>query len=323
MTQRVGRGMRRLTLATVILTYLLVIVGGVVRVTGSGLGCGVTGQDWPVCHGGLVPPPDPPTLIEFSHRMFATASTILIVATLIVAWARYRHERRITGAATAAVVLLIIQILLGGITVELKLAGPVVMVHLANAMLLLGVLVYLAVVVVTAGTGRDERSLTATRLRRLTVAAAVATYVLVLSGSFVVANGDGGYCSAWPICGNGFELPAGEAATINVAHRFIAGIVALFIGYVMAMVLRSTAERGVRAVVMAVNVVLLVQILMGAAMVETHLQAFPRGAHIALASALWALTLAVALIARRASLRQPAGDAAPAPTAAGLHRATG
>ncbi len=61
-------------------TYLLIVAGGVVRVSGSGLGCGIKGQDWPLCHGRLVPPADLATVIEFSHRMLATLSTCLVVA---------------------------------------------------------------------------------------------------------------------------------------------------------------------------------------------------------------------------------------------------
>jgi heme A synthase len=297
MTPAVGRGMRRLSAATVIVTYLLVVAGGVVRVTGSGLGCGVTGQDWPVCHGGLVPPPDLATLIEFNHRMFATASTILIGVLCVVAWLRYRHDRRLTIASSAAVVLLIVQILLGAITVELKLPGEIVMVHLANALLLLGVLVYIAATAHTAGTAWEQG--TPTRHRRLLVGGALSTYVLVLTGALVVSQNAGYACSGWPLCGNGFTLPSRGLAELNVVHRIIAGVVVLFLGYAMAKVRRSTADRATRAAAMAVNIALVLQIAVGAAAVETRLPSALRGTHIALASLVWALTLLVALLARR------------------------
>lgn len=303
-TEAVGRGMRRLTLATVIVTYLLVVAGGVVRVTGSGLGCGETGHDWPICRGGLVPPPDLPTLIEFNHRMFATLSTILLVSTLIVAWRRYRHITRITAGASIAVVLLVIQILLGGITVELKLAGPVVMVHLANALLLLGVLVWLAVVAQTAGTEVEQAP--ASPHRRLLVAAAVAAYLAVLSGALVVSEGAGGYCGGWPLCGGGFELPSAALAVVNVAHRFVAGLVVLFLGYAMAKVRRSTGDHATRLAAMLVNVVIVVQVALGAAVVETHDNvAALQGLHIGIASLVWALTLLTAILGWRVAPAHP------------------
>src|SRR5690242_18929753 len=56
--------LRRLALATAIGTYLLIVVGAIVRSTGSGLGC----PDWPLCNGGFVPPPQITAWIEFSHR---------------------------------------------------------------------------------------------------------------------------------------------------------------------------------------------------------------------------------------------------------------
>ena len=297
MTTAVGRGMRRLSLATVIVTYLLVVAGGVVRVTGSGLGCGVTGQDWPVCHGGLVPPPDLATLIEFNHRMFATASTILIGLLCLVAWLRYRHDSRLTVASSAAVVLLIVQIALGAITVEMKLPGEVVMIHLANALILLGVLVYIAATAHTAGTAWEEGALWPRR--RLLVAAAASTYLLVLTGALVVSQNAGWACSGWPLCGNGFTLPSRGLAELNVFHRVVAGAVALLLGYTMAKVRRSTGDTATRRAAMAVNIALLAPIVIGAAAVETQLPEALRGLHIAFASLTWALTLLVALLGRR------------------------
>src|SRR5205085_354658 len=75
------------------------------------------------------------------------------VALAVVAWTRYRHLRRITLPVTAVVVLLVIQILLGAVTVELRLPGDIVLVHLANALLLLAVLLYAAVQTFAAPAG--------------------------------------------------------------------------------------------------------------------------------------------------------------------------
>ncbi|MGI8847742.1 MAG: COX15/CtaA family protein [Candidatus Dormibacteria bacterium] len=288
-----------MTLATVVVTYLLIVAGGVVRVTGSGLGCGASGQDWPLCHGGLVPPPDLATLIEFNHRIFATLSTVLIAAVLVVAWLRYRSDRRVTTAASAAAVLLVVQILLGAVTVEWKLAQFVVLIHLANALLVLGVLIHLAVLVRRPTT--DDEAPRATG--RLPLIAAVSAYVLVLSGALVVADAAGGQCQGWPLCGNGFDLPVAGLAAINMAHRVVALAVVLFLGYAMAKIRRATADPTTRAMAMAVNVSLLLQVLAGAAVVESHLAAATRGLHIALASLVWGFTLAVALLAHHAEPR--------------------
>jgi heme A synthase len=291
----------------VVSTYLLIVAGGVGRVTGSGLGCGVKGQDWPFCHGHLVPPADTATLIEFSHRSLATISTILVCTVAAWAWVRYRHLPRVTRAATAVVVLLVVQILLGAITVELRLPGGIVLVHLANALLLLGVLIS-AVLACYAPSSRDEASPTLSDRQRAAARqmalAAGATYLLVLSGGLVVASGAGYACKGWPLCGNGFQFDSSQYAAINLLHRGVAGIVALFLGWSVARVIIAfKGTRSIRVGAMAVNLVLLLQIAAGAILVELRLPPATRGVHEAMASLLWASAVLLALMVRPGALQ--------------------
>src|SRR6202022_4537095 len=133
----------------------------------------------------------------------------------------------------------------------------------------------------------------------LTAIAAIATYFLALSGAFVVQNGAGGACAGWPLCGNGFQLPASQFATINVAHRVIAGIVVLLVGITMGVVIRrNRGDRPLRVAAMVVNALILLQIAAGALVVELGLPGAIRALHIALASALWATVMLVAVMAR-------------------------
>jgi heme a synthase len=307
-----SRALRILAVAASTATYLLIVAGGVVRVSGSGLGCGVRGQDWPLCHGRLVPPADVATVIEFSHRMLATLSTCLVVALAVVAWSRYRHLRRITLPATAVVGLLVVQILLGAVTVELRLPGDVVLVHLANALLLLGVLLYAAVqCFVTSSQGAPSTAVDPARAaaaRRMRWAAA-ATFALVLSGALVVANGAGFACAGWPLCGDGFQLEGGGLAADNLLHRGVAGVVAVGLAFAVHGVLRT--HRGVRAVRVAALCVLLLlvaQVVAGAVLVEVRLLPASRGVHLALASALWAATAVLTVLVQPRVLRR--GDVA-------------
>jgi heme A synthase len=306
--RRSGLLLRRLTWVTVGTAFLLIVAGGVVRVTGSGLGCGPPipgqpGQNWPLCQGHLVPPPDIPTLIEFSHRLLAFLATVVMVATLAVAWARHRAERRIVTAATLATVLLAIQIVLGFIVVETGLLAGTILVHLANAELLLGVLVYLAYAATVAGTERDRRPVAPIGMRRLLWVTAGSVYLLVLSGAFVVDSGSSGGCSGWPLCGGGFQLPAGGGADINALHRVLALVVALLVGFAMGRVLRRSADRGTRMAAMLVNLLLVLQIAAGAVMVDSGFETAVRSSHEALASAFWAMTLLVAVLGHRPALR--------------------
>src|SRR5579885_1167547 len=98
-------------------TYLLIVVGAVVRVTGSGLGC----PDWPTCHGQLVPPLEPTAIIEYTHRFLGAVVSPLILATTIGAWLVRRRDRAVLVPATLVPVLLAIQIVLGMIVVRREL----------------------------------------------------------------------------------------------------------------------------------------------------------------------------------------------------------
>src|SRR3954467_13083307 len=88
----------------------LIVLGGVVRITGSGMGCG---DHWPLCDGKWFPPLDVPTMIEISHRWVAALVTIVVLAMTAVAWIKHRANRYLRDPATLASLLLVVQVLLG------------------------------------------------------------------------------------------------------------------------------------------------------------------------------------------------------------------
>src|SRR2546430_17184481 len=123
------RRFRRLADLTAVVTVLLIVVGGVVRVSQSGLGCGPGGsgtKGWPLCGGSVIPlVGDENRLIEFSHRLLATVVVILIG---LLCWRAYQLTRRPEGSSQgrpwafrgsiAAGVLVLVQAGLGWLTRE-------------------------------------------------------------------------------------------------------------------------------------------------------------------------------------------------------------
>src|SRR2546430_735337 len=93
-------------------TYLLIILGAIVRITGSGLGCG---EHWPLCNGRLLPPLDLPTLIEYGHRLAAAAVSIL-------AGARAAGARGL-GGPPPPLALAFVTVLFGALTANLGAAS--------------------------------------------------------------------------------------------------------------------------------------------------------------------------------------------------------
>ena len=179
---------RKLSVASLCVTFMLVGIGGLVRATKSGLGCG---DDWPDCNGRLAPAlATRAEIIEFSHRATAGIVVILLGVLMVLAIKNHRSERYILWPAVGAFLLVIGQALLGAVVVWLELKAESVILHLGTALALLAVLIYL--VRVTAE--REDPSGSPWRDRtymRQTAAAAAAVFLLLLVGSYVSGKGAG------------------------------------------------------------------------------------------------------------------------------------
>ena len=136
-----SRGFRLLVLGAALTAWALVAVGGVVRVTASGLGC----PHWPPCTARAIPLDQRASIIEYSHRAVVALLTVLVVAVAVGAWRGYRSRREVLWPALAAVVLVPLQALLGAVAVWLDLPGWVVAFHFVVGMLFLGTIVTTAV----------------------------------------------------------------------------------------------------------------------------------------------------------------------------------
>ena len=295
------KAFRVLSVATAVVTYALVVLGGVVRVSGSGLGC----PDWPLCHGRLLPPLDLHAIIEYSHRTTASLTSALVVVTAAVAWLLWRNRRDLVIPATVALGLLIVQVVLGAITVRLELPPMIVLAHLATAMALLGAVCVTAVAALLPSPGGAVDRVA----RRRTLLAAGGTYLLIISGSLVVGSGASGTCDAWPLCGGGFSFAFDGLPAIQLLHRGIAAVIGLLIVLSLVSVLaRHRRQPAVRATVALTLAALAFQVAVGAAVVTLRLPAALRGLHLALASAVWAGTVVLAVLASRLPLAgEPVG----------------
>jgi heme A synthase len=282
---------RRLAFTTAGFAYLQIALGGVVRVSGSGLGC----PDWPLCHGRPYPAPDVHSIIEYSHRTVGTITGVLLIVTVVAAWIVFRQRRPLVAwLATASLVAIAAEGALGGVVVANELASWLVLVHLALAMLILGLLIATAIASLPAQAGTPGR---------LAAVAAGATYVLLLTGSTVVASGADDSCHAWPLCGNGFALSFAGADAFTMLHR---GAV-LVLGVLLLFGLRAAIRRpATRAVGIATLAVFALQVAVGAGSAITDAAVFS-GLHVAIATLVWAGMLSAALLAL------PRSDRAPAP----------
>jgi heme a synthase len=137
--------LRLFAYGSVISTYVLIVIGGYVTTSNSGLGCG---ESWPLCQGAVFPSlNNPEVVIELSHRLFNFVVGVFILGMAIVAWTRYRKESTIVLLSTTSLVALIAQVLLGMVTVTTSLNPIVSDAHLALASAILAIVVAEAVMV--------------------------------------------------------------------------------------------------------------------------------------------------------------------------------
>ena len=278
------RGISAITVAAV---FALIILGGVVRVTGSGLGC----PDWPGCDGGIFPPLETKAIIEYSHRV--TASFVvgpLILFLFIAAWVRYRRELWVLVPANLAFALVIAQALLGGATVLAELPGATVMAHLAVGETLVACLVVLAVVAYRGPLEMGIPEWAVGKIRKfpvLSVVAGAAVFLLLLSGSYVTITGSTGACFEWPLC-QGDVFPDHRLQFIHMFHRYVAGVVGLFVLYSLHLGFRGrTQPVEIRVFSMLAVAFLVAQVLVGAWAVQSDFSQDLRALHLAVATAVW------------------------------------
>lgn len=299
--RRIRRILGPLGAAAAVATFALIVLGGVVRITGSGMGCG---DHWPLCNGHLIPPMDLPTLIEYGHRLAAVVVSVLVVAVAVVGQATRRHPADIDPDASGsgvrlrrlgmiAVVLLVLQILLGAVTVWLELPAASVILHLGTAMLLLATLVVAASEAYGAG-----HRLRVDDAARLTWWTAVAGFAVVLLGGLTANLHAGPACQGFPLC-NGQLWPAGGPLVhTHWTHRLAAYAL---VGWCLALPALLARRRGLDAplkqAALLAAAAALVQLVIGAAMVLQHLEASLRAAHVGLGALVFVALVRLAWVA--------------------------
>jgi heme A synthase len=284
-----GEGLfRRLAVVTALFAYLQIALGGLVRVSGSGLGC----PDWPLCNGRPYPPANVHSIIEYSHRAVGSVTGVLIIATVVMAWIVFRKRRPLVAwLATASLIGVVGEGILGGIVVANELAPWLVVVHLGLAMIILGFLVATAVAAMPPSAGVPDLN-----FRRLAVIAAAATYVMMLTGSTLVASSADESCNSWPLCGGGFALDFSGVNAYTMLHRGTVLVVGLLLLHVLSKaLLRWRGVKGMGPIAGAAIGALVLQIAVGAGSAVGGGAIFD-GLHIAIASLVWSGVLAAALL---------------------------
>jgi heme A synthase len=320
------RAFRVLAVVAAVAVYGQIVLGGVVRISGSGLGC----PDWPACQGRIIPDfANSQVVMEYAHRLVGTAAGLLMLATAALAVALYTRPRAgfaiprgLMIAAVGGVALIVVQGILGGVTVLMGNSPFTVAIHLGNALLVLAAAVVVALWTARLQAGRpgaaEAVAPAGAMFPRFLYGSLVAAFLIVVSGAFVVGSGAGTACTGWPLCGAGARS---SGADIHFLHRIVVLLAALVILSAAVHARRHWRGTALASVAYLVAFGFVIEVGIGAVQVLAGLPEVLRAAHLAVATAVWS---GVALMAAAYWLEtRPEGAEVPAPALGRREAATG
>ena len=308
-TSALGKPQQRFaTAAWYLLGYTLFVIlfGAVVRITGSGAGCG---QHWPTCNGELLHLPQTlKTTIEFSHRATSGLSVFAILALLVAAFRTYPRGHAVRASAVLAFVMILVEALIGAGLVLLRLVendaslGRIVALplHLVSTALLTAALAWCAY-----HAARSESPITPlpTAARMLLLCSAVGILIVSATGA-VTALGD----TVYPVQASGFSARLQEDQGVNAnllqrmrgIHPFLAIGVAAFVAYAAALLpgYRSSPDVKRASTLLASFVAL--QVFAGAVNIWLSAPGPLQVVHLLLANCTWIALIVLIAAARHA-----------------------
>jgi heme A synthase len=240
-------------IVAIIATLILMTMGSLVHGTGSSLAC----PDWPLCHGTFFPAMIHGVEFEHTHRLIAAGVVALTALLLVRTWRRGTTAR---GLLVAACLLVVVQAVLGGLTVIYRLPPAISIAHLATSMAFLSVLVVAAVRLSPLASGGAGKGRPA-----LGVAAAV-VYAQIVLGAVVRHEGAALACLGVPLC-NGEVWPVASLSQLHMAHRALGAMAFVLVCVASVRASRHASTPNRRAIARLPMVAALVQVSLGAAVV--------------------------------------------------------
>ncbi len=259
---------------TVVSLFLLLVWGNIVAGLKAGLGC----PDWPLCHGRVLPPFRWDIYTEFTHRILGVVASVFLI---ILAYQRFRHYRdKSKFIPILIVILLLIQIALGGIVVLLELPVNLTTVHFANAILIYSLAFYMAFF-----DGEKREPVFSIRsYGMLFFLLGLMVFSQAVLGAYVRHSGAGLACPDFPKC-LGFWIPPelSGMVLIHFSHRTFAYIIFITVFVIFISTYLNSDLRRDRSRVLILLGLIAVQIMIGVGVIHSKLYFLTTALHLAVA----------------------------------------
>jgi heme A synthase len=218
--------------------FFLIALGGSVRLMNAGLAC----PDWPLCFGDFIPDYHPQVYLEFIHRVLAGTVALITIGLSVYLIKKPRVPKSLKVIAATTVLILVAQVVLGGLTVLWKLHSEVVAAHLGLGTAFYGLLLW---IYLSLTTPKETSSLRSSMIIT-SIFLLLAVYGQMLLGGLVASNYAALSCTTFPLCqGQWFPTFQGNLG-LNVIHRSFAYVVALYGIFFFFFVRGQTRNRALR-----------------------------------------------------------------------------
>ncbi len=270
--------------ATLVALFILLVWGNMV----AGLKVGLACPDWPLCHGQVIPPFRWEIYVEFIHRILGAIASILIITLC------YNRLKRYNGPFKAipiiAVVLLVIQIFLGGIVVLLKLPVDLTTIHFANAIIIFSLVLYTAYF----DGEKIVPRLSFSGPAGLFFLLSVLIVIQAVLGAYVRHSGSGLACPDFPKC-LGFWIPPSLAGLVlnHYSHRLLAYFI--FIIFIVIFILSNYKKnlKDANNYLLTACLLIVFQVMLGVLVVLTKLTFYVTALHLSIGLAILSITLLI------------------------------
>lgn len=234
------RSLKWLAVLTTIGMLLVLLGGALVTKTGSGMGCG---RSWPLCNGEFVPTDITPELIiELAHRLVSGTVGILVLILSVWTWRTIGHIRETKFLSFLSFFFLLLQGLIGAAAVVWGQNSFVLALHFGISLISFAAVLLLTLLIFEVDKRFEaEKLIIDNRMKKHIIGVTIYSYIVVYTGALVRHKKASLVCADWPLCNNNASsiLPTNLNEWIQMGHRFLAGLIFIWIGYITLLAIRN------------------------------------------------------------------------------------